>query len=45
MHSQQPGRLIYRKTAVGAGLYMKMGYSRSLFVEEESIAVGYGTSG
>jgi len=45
MHGEEPSGLIYRKTAVGVGLYMKMGYSRILFVKEEDIAVGYGTSG
>ena len=43
MHGKQPGGLIYRKTAVGAGLYMKMGNTRILFVEEKRIAVGNGT--
>lgn len=44
MHREQPRSLIHGKTAVRAGLYMKMGYSRILFVKEENIAVGYGTS-
>ena len=42
VHGKQSGRLIYGKTAVRAGLYMKVGYSRVLFVKEEGIAVGYG---
>jgi len=42
MHGEEPGCLIYGKTTVGPGLYMKMGYSRILFVKEENIAVRYG---
>jgi len=41
MHGEEPGCLIHGKTAVGSSLYMKMGYSRILFVKEENIAVGY----
>ncbi len=44
MHGEEPGCLIYGKTTVGPGLYMKMGYSRILFVKEENIAVRYGPS-
>lgn len=42
MHSEKPGGLINGKTAVGAGLNMKMGHSRILFVKEEDIAVRHG---
>ena len=45
VHGEQPGCLIDRKTPIGAGLYMKMGNSRILFIKKEGIAVGYGTIG
>src|SRR5690242_14979766 len=44
VHGKQSRCLIHRKAAVRTSLHMKMGNSRILFVKEEGIAVGSGTS-